>query len=1066
MSAAKILVVEDEGLTAMELQRKLKTWGYEVPSFAFSRKDAVRKAKEIKPDLILMDVMLKGQGDGIDAALEIKNIRDIPIIYLTAYGDVKTRKRAEFTNPNAYIIKPFEENELQDKIENALSEHKIEKKLYNIGQRLDNKLTDSGVIVIDSSGVVKYFNSSASDLTGFAQEELVFEELSKLFFLNEIKDQQDMQNYLVESIGDGSPKTSKSIIKNKSGNKIHIEHTITSIGGENQGSIGASIIFHDISQQVKDEKSLLEREEKFRKIYSQGMAMEIFDAEGNFLEANPACLSLFGASAPDQLQRFNLFTDFKLKSEEIERLKKGKNVIFDSKFQWKRLNNLGFNKNANSNSLYLNIRITPLKLGEIPEGYFIQFQDITEHRKLEEYLKDTSERYLKILETLDGALMMYNADLKCIYSNNRINEVLGFENDDLIGKSLPDTVKFLWDEELELMCQETLESGNYHNVIKSFQKKNMHLFIEIRVYKLFDGLIIALNDFTGIKRREIDLKRNQELYRSVVDDQTEIVCRFNQDLQLTFANEAYNNYFGLKEEVNSVFSLSSDDMDKLKFQLKSLNEENPVKIMEGPLKTGSGDLTWWQWVTQAKYNEDGNLEEYQSVGRDVTHYHMEMEMLQNNLNNLNFSMEEKNKELTDIKSSFQSELEKKYQKIKSLQKLNEDRTKEFKETIQEFKETIKNHNETIQTQKDELDNSQKRELALERDIKLLEDEIQRIKADYKESSRALAAEISIRKKTDENLEKKSLDLEIQINKTEEFLSVISELEKEIENFQKQRNSWEKSRKQLENELEYKGTEVEKITGDLDLEISKGIEAEKTIQEIRGELEEKRKTITHLENDIQSQLSQLERAEQLARQSREEGKETIKNVYNGVKNNMQMISSLNRLHSEYVIEEMVNKLNDGRSYLRSFGIVHEKLYQSPDLEKVDLGEYLDSILDDISRSHGAKNINIITNTDDVHLSMDRAVLTGLLISELVINSIKHGFPNRRQGEITVEVGCEDNEMIISVSDDGIGIPPQLSIEKADSFGLHLVKTLVKQSEGSINLKDDGGANFIIKIPNTT
>jgi PAS domain S-box-containing protein len=209
---------------------------------------------------------------------------------------------------------------------------------------------------------------------------------------------------------------------------------------------------------VKDEKSLLEREQKFRKIYSQALAMEIFDADGNLLDANPACLSLFGASARDQLERFNLFTDFKLKSEEIERLKKGKNVIFDSKFDWKKLIKLGFNKNTESKFLYLNVHINPLKMDEINEGYLIQFQDITEHRKLEEYLKDTSERYLKILETLDGALMAYNADLKCIYSNNRIKELWGFENDDIIGKSLPDSVKSLWDEELELMCRKTLET--------------------------------------------------------------------------------------------------------------------------------------------------------------------------------------------------------------------------------------------------------------------------------------------------------------------------------------------------------------------------------------------------------------------------------------------------------------------------------------------------------------------------------------------------------------------------------------------------------------------------------
>lgn len=120
MPAAKILVVEDEGLTALDLQRKMEHWGYDVPTLAFSSKEAVTKAKELKPDLILMDIVLKGNGDGIDAAKEIKKHSDVPIIYLTANGDEKTRKRAQDTEPLGFIIKPFQENELHQKIEKAL----------------------------------------------------------------------------------------------------------------------------------------------------------------------------------------------------------------------------------------------------------------------------------------------------------------------------------------------------------------------------------------------------------------------------------------------------------------------------------------------------------------------------------------------------------------------------------------------------------------------------------------------------------------------------------------------------------------------------------------------------------------------------------------------------------------------------------------------------------------------------------------------------------------------------------------------------------------------------------
>ncbi len=128
---AKILIVEDEGLTAMELQRKLKSAGYDVPTFAFSGKEAIKKAEELKPDLVLMDIFLKGKIDGIDAAAQIKKDLGIPIIYLTAHGDSNTKERAKNTEPSAYLLKPFDIDVLQKNIDKALYHHKNDKTHYN-----------------------------------------------------------------------------------------------------------------------------------------------------------------------------------------------------------------------------------------------------------------------------------------------------------------------------------------------------------------------------------------------------------------------------------------------------------------------------------------------------------------------------------------------------------------------------------------------------------------------------------------------------------------------------------------------------------------------------------------------------------------------------------------------------------------------------------------------------------------------------------------------------------------------------------------------------------------------
>ena len=179
----KILIVEDEGITAMGIQRKLKSWGYEAPVFAFSKKEALKKTEELQPDLILMDIVLKGEGDGIDAVKEIQNRFDVPIIYITAYSDEKTMKRANDTNYSGYITKPFEFDHLHRSIEAVFKKISIEKNLVNNGKSLDEKLKDSdkAVIVTDANGCIKFMNKSAEMYTGYTQSDNYPNDLLKVF---------------------------------------------------------------------------------------------------------------------------------------------------------------------------------------------------------------------------------------------------------------------------------------------------------------------------------------------------------------------------------------------------------------------------------------------------------------------------------------------------------------------------------------------------------------------------------------------------------------------------------------------------------------------------------------------------------------------------------------------------------------------------------------------------------------------------------------------------------------------------------------------------------------------
>ena len=178
----KILVVEDESIVALEIQNRLEDLGYTVIDIVDTGEQAIKKAAETKPDLILMDIYLKGNMDGIKAAQYIQQNQHIPIIYLTAYADNETLKRARITTPYAYIVKPFEERELQSNIEIALYKHQTERKLQDTKNHLENIVEHITEIIftINQEHKITTWNNSAEQLTGYPKKEVLNKKITEL----------------------------------------------------------------------------------------------------------------------------------------------------------------------------------------------------------------------------------------------------------------------------------------------------------------------------------------------------------------------------------------------------------------------------------------------------------------------------------------------------------------------------------------------------------------------------------------------------------------------------------------------------------------------------------------------------------------------------------------------------------------------------------------------------------------------------------------------------------------------------------------------------------------------
>lgn len=164
MSKNNILVVEDEAIVSKDIQQSLKKLGYNIVGAVDTGEKAIAKANETKPDLVLMDIMLKGDMSGIEAAEQVRNNLNIPVIYLTAYADENTLAKAKVTEPYGYIIKPFKEIDLHTSIEMALYKHSKEKEvikerdfLYSL---VENKDGGENVIFVKSNSRLVKVNTN------------------------------------------------------------------------------------------------------------------------------------------------------------------------------------------------------------------------------------------------------------------------------------------------------------------------------------------------------------------------------------------------------------------------------------------------------------------------------------------------------------------------------------------------------------------------------------------------------------------------------------------------------------------------------------------------------------------------------------------------------------------------------------------------------------------------------------------------------------------------------------------------------------------------------------------
>jgi len=228
-----------------------------------------------------------------------------------------------------------------------------------------------------------------------------------------------------------------------------------------------------------------------------------------------------------------------------------------------------------------------------------------------------------------------------------------------------------------------------------------------------------------------------------------------------------------------------------------------------------------------------------------------------------------------------------------------------------------------------------------------------------------------------------------------------------------------------------------------------------------EMDEKGETARFMA--VAEDVTEKKRAEEKLLSSLKEKDFLLKEVHHRVKNNLQVVSSLLALHSRAIEGEGARDLlRESRDRVRSMALIHEELYQSGDLARIDFSVYLRKLVDHLLRSYGAgpSTVDVTLNASGVSLGIDKAVPCGLLINELISNALKHAFPEGRRGEISVDFTASGGLYTIRVEDDGVGLPADVDLQESGSLGMKLVSALVQQIEGTLEVGGNGRTRFEI------
>jgi PAS domain S-box-containing protein len=306
--APQILVVEDEKIIAKDIQRTLQGLGYVVPAPVATGDAAIEKVEELRPDLVLMDIRLRGAMDGIVTANVIRDRWNVPIVYLTAHADPGTLERAKISEPFGYVLKPFDERDLHTTIEMALYKHQIDRKLRESERWLSVTLNSIGDAVLATSeqGDVVFINPVAQALIGYSAKDAIGRPLAEIFHIINEQTRAPVDNPVAKVLATGVTVglANHTVLIARDGSERPIDDSAAPIRGDAGEILGVVLIFRDISERREAENALRRSEHELSEFFENAtVGLHWVGLDGTILRVNQAELDMLGYSREEYVGR-------------------------------------------------------------------------------------------------------------------------------------------------------------------------------------------------------------------------------------------------------------------------------------------------------------------------------------------------------------------------------------------------------------------------------------------------------------------------------------------------------------------------------------------------------------------------------------------------------------------------------------------------------------------------------------------------------------------------------------------------------------------------------------------